>query len=74
MVTLLTNSVRVYEDIKMFNDKGLKLMFREWNDLVLGSEYRGFIGKNRELNALCQYFHFLYFETVKLNILKQLNY
>ena len=45
----------------------MKLIIREWKDIIIGSEYRAFVGGNGNLNALCQYYNFLYFPFVARN-------
>ena len=55
------------EDEKKIDDDdnfGMSLIIRKWHDIEIGTEYRGFVGKNGELNGLCQYYNFLYFPFV----------
>ena len=53
-----------YNDDNIFD---MKLVIREWKDIGVGSEYRAFVGPNGNLNALCQYYNFLYFPYVARN-------
>jgi len=66
---LLTKSTRIAEDLSKLthfgkNDFDTHLVIREWLDDVpyrCGYEFRGFVHK-KSLNALSQYFSFLYFK------------
>ena len=66
IIELLTNSLRIYEDLNMFEFSNLKIIIREWKDIKISNEYRGFVGVNGNLNGLSQYYPFLYFENVPL--------
>ena len=74
IIDLLCNSERVLIDFNTwiigYNDDNIfdmKLVIREWKDIGVGSEYRAFVGPNGNLNALCQYYNFLYFPYVAKN-------
>eukprot|EP01083_Nonionella_stella_P086535 240474_1 len=74
IINLLCNSERVLVDLNTwiigYNDDNvfdMKLVVREWNDIIIGSEYRAFVSANGNLNALCQYYNFLYFPFVAAN-------
>ena len=70
-MNLLCNSERVLIDLNTwiigYNDDNIfdmKLIIREWKDIIIGSEYRAFVGHDGNLNALCQYYNFLFFPFV----------
>ena len=74
IINLLCNSERVLIDLNTwivgYNDDNIfdmKLVVREWKDIGIGSEYRAFVGPNGNMNALCQYYNFLYFPFVAEN-------
>eukprot|EP01084_Bolivina_argentea_P132763 234292_1 len=74
IINLLCNSERVLIDLNTwiigYNDDNvfdMKLIIREWKDIIIGSEYRAFVGSNGNLNGLCQYYNFLYYPFVAEN-------
>eukprot|EP01125_Pyxidicula_operculata_P018681 TRINITY_DN6657_c0_g1_i1.p1 TRINITY_DN6657_c0_g1~~TRINITY_DN6657_c0_g1_i1.p1 ORF type:complete len:351 (+),score=85.82 TRINITY_DN6657_c0_g1_i1:88-1140(+) len=64
---LLCSSERIYEDISAELEKKdfhQEIIIREWADISIAHEYRGFV-HNKTLNAVSQYYHTIYFPELK---------
>ena len=67
-IELLTDSERVYDDlltalehlVKHPKEFTQKIIIREWIDIPIDMEFRGFV-YNKTLNALSQYYHYCFF-------------
>jgi len=66
-INLLTTSERIFEDMELALETPNKfqngLIIREWIDIPLELEFRGFV-YGRKLTAVSQYFHPLYFPSL----------
>ena len=62
---LLCDSERVYDDLRDAIDKtdpfSMNIGICEWVDIPFEMEFRGFV-KNKQLTALTQYYHYIYFK------------
>jgi len=66
---LLCSSERIYEDLGSELDKKIEnfhqlIIIREWVDIPIQHEYRGFV-HNKSLNAISQYYHTIFFDDLK---------
>ncbi|KAL6066399.1 hypothetical protein QOT17_009587 [Balamuthia mandrillaris] len=79
---LLSSSGRIQQDIQLLldtkhNDFDLQVIVREWVNIPISNEFRGFVYENR-LTAVTQYFDMCYFpelnqhETRRAQVLQQL--
>ena len=67
-IELLTDSERVYDDlltalehlVKYPKEFTQKIIIREWIDIPIDMEFRGFV-HDKALNALSQYYHYCFF-------------